>query len=81
MPKTLSRAALLDDGAVFRRTPLGQRELLRRFDDGAEMRLLARVNGYTRLRQLVELAPDDARELTRLLPELFDRGLIELLEA
>ena len=79
MPLIPSRAVLLDDGAVFRRTKLGQRELLRCFDEGAEMRLLARVNGYTQLRQLVELAPDDAGELIRALPALFERGLIELL--
>lgn len=80
MPTNHSRAVLLDDGAVYRRTPLGQRELLRRFDDDAEMRMLARVNGYTQLRQLVELAPDDARELIRVLPALVERGLVELLE-
>ncbi len=42
--------------------------------------MLARVNGYTQLRQLVELAPDDARELIRVLPALVERGLVELLE-
>lgn len=42
--------------------------------------MLARVNGYTPLRQLVEMAPDDAREVITALPALFERGLIELLE-
>ena len=42
--------------------------------------MLARVNGDTQLRRLVELAPDDARELITTLPALFERGLIELLE-
>ncbi len=82
MTKPASRAVLLEDGAVYRRTVLGQRELLRHFDDtsDAAMRILARVNGYTPLRQLIELAPDDARELIRVLPELVDRGFIELLD-
>ena len=81
MPQTFSPAVLLDDGAVFKRTPLGQRELLRQFDDAsnAAMRMLARVNGYTELRRLVELAPDDARALMSVLPDLVNRGFIELL--
>jgi hypothetical protein len=76
-----SRAVLLDDGAVYRRTTLGQRELLRRFDDASSvsMRLLARVNGYTQLRSLVELAPDDAREFAKVIPDLVGRGFLELI--
>ena len=82
MIKTPSRASLLDDGAVYKRTDLGQRELLRHFDDASSvvMRILARVNGYTQLRQLIELAPDDAHALTRVLPDLVQRGLVELLD-
>ena len=82
MIKMPSRASLLDDGAVYKRTDLGQRELLRHFDDtsSAAMRMLARVNGYTQLRQLIELAPDDAHALTKVLPELVERGFVELLD-
>ncbi len=82
MPQRPSSAVLLDDAAVYKRTTLGQRELLRRFDDAsnAAMRMLARVNGHTQLRQLVELAPDDARELIHVLPDLVERGLVELID-
>jgi hypothetical protein len=83
MPGTPSTAVLLDDGAVYKRTSLGQRELLRGCDDSSSpaIRILARVNGYTQLRQLVELAPDDARELIRVVPDLVERGLLELVES
>ena len=81
MQASLSRAELLDDAAVYRRTTLGQRELLRRFDDASSvaMRLLARVNGYTQLRSLVELSPDDARFFAAVIPELVGRGFLELI--
>jgi hypothetical protein len=74
-----SLAELFADGAVYRRTTLGQRELLRRFDDAsnAALRLLARFNGFTDIRQLVELAPDDAREMASVLPDLLRQGWIE----
>jgi hypothetical protein len=81
MPQKFLPAVLLDDGSVYKRTTLGQRELLRQFNDGSDpaMRILARVNGYTALRQLVEQAPSDARGLIQVLPDLMARGLIELL--
>ena len=44
------------------------------------MLALARVNGYAQLRQLVELAANDAQELSRALPDLLKRGLVELLD-
>ena len=44
------------------------------------MRLLARVNGYTQLRSLVELATEDARYFAAVIPELVERGFLELIE-
>ena len=57
------------------------RKFLRAFGDPSEtcLRLFARVNAYTELRRLIELAPRDAAELIGVLPDLIDRGLIELL--
>jgi hypothetical protein len=75
-----SSAELMSDSAVYRRTPAGQRALLRA--DGsrrpAEMRLLARFNGYTDLRRLIDLSPGDAREMPGAIRQLFAEGLIEL---
>lgn len=80
-PKRTS-AELMSDSAIYRRTPQGQRELLRAGDPSATaaLRLLARVNGFTDLRRLIDLAPGDARELTRAIRQLFDDGLIELVD-
>ena len=75
-------AVLLDDNAIYKRTVLGQQHLLRVYDDSpnVEMRFLARVNGFTPLRQLIELAPADARDCISVVPRLVDRGLVELLD-
>ena len=77
-----SRAELLSDSAVYRRTSLGQRELLRSRDPGASsaLRMLARINGFTDLRRLIDLAPGEARDLAASVERLFGDGLIELVE-
>jgi hypothetical protein len=77
-----SSAELMSDSAVYRRTQRGQRELLRAPDASATaaLRLLARFNGYTDLRRLVDLAPADAREMARGIEQLFNDGLIELVD-
>jgi hypothetical protein len=75
-------AELMSDSAIYRRTPQGQRELLRAADPSATpaLRLLSRLNGYTDLRRLVDLAPGDARETPRAIEQLFNDGLIELVD-
>ena len=77
-----TRAELMSDSALYRRTTRGQRELLRAPDPSGTvaLRLLARLNGYTDLRRLVEMAPADARELSKAVQQLFDEGLIELVD-
>jgi hypothetical protein len=72
----------MSDSAVYRRTALGQRELLRAPDPSATpaLRLLARLNGYTELRRLIDLAPADSRELAKAISALFKQGLIELVD-
>ena len=77
-----TRAELMSDSAVYKRTSLGQRELLRAADlaGAPALRLLARFNGYTDLRRLIDLAPGDAREMPRAIAQLFADGLIELLD-
>src|ERR1700761_1618539 len=79
---TKSSAELMSDSAIYRRTARGQRELLRAPDPSGTvaLRLLARLNGYTDLRRLVEMAPADARELSKAVQQLFDDGLIELVD-
>ena len=76
---TPSAADLLSDSAIYKRTARGQRELLRVDDPGATaaLRLLSRVNGYTELRRLIDLAPGDAASLGRVIPELLGEHLIE----
>ena len=78
----MSRAELMSDSAIYRRTSRGQKALLRADDLAASpaLRLLARLNGYTDLRRLIDLAPGDARDLPRAIQALFDAGLIELVE-
>ena len=78
--QTRSIAELMSDAAVFRRTALGQRALLRDEDPAATpaLRFLARLNGYTELRRLIDLAPNDALEIAHAIEELFAAGLIEL---
>ena len=77
-----TRAELMSDSAIYRRTALGQRELLRAADPSATpaLRLLARLNGYTDLRRLIDLAPGDAREMSKAIQQLFGEGLIELVD-
>ena len=79
---TKSSAELMSDSAIYRRTSQGQRELLRALDPSAtpSLRILARFNGYTDLRRLIDLAPGDARELGRAIAQLFNEGLIELVD-
>ena len=76
------RAELMSDSAIYRRTARGQRELLRAPDPSGTvaLRLLARLNGYTDLRRLIDLAPGDARELGKAIEQLFGDGLIELVD-
>ena len=80
-PKKTS-AELMSDSAIYRRTSLGQRELLRAPDPSATsaLRLLARLNGYTDLRRLIDLAPADNRQLGKAIAQLFNDGLIELVD-
>ena len=75
-------AELMSDSAIYRRTPRGQRELLRAADPAATpaRRLLARFNGYTDLRRLIDLAPGDSREMSQTIRTLFGDGLIELVD-
>jgi hypothetical protein len=75
-------AELMSDSAIYRRTSHGQRALLRAPDPSATpaLRLLARLNGYTDLRRLIDLAPADAREMPRAIAQLFNDGLIELVD-
>jgi len=77
-----SAAELMSDSAIYRRTPKGQRELLRHEDPSSKpaMRILARLNGYTDLRRLIDLAPGDAREMAAAIATLFNDGLIELVD-
>ena len=71
---------LLSDDAVYRRTRRGQRRLLACDDPSSSpaLQVLARVNGYTNLRGLVEMAPAEARDIARSVRELFAAELIEL---
>jgi hypothetical protein len=79
MPLTSSPAELLQDSAIYRRTALGQRELLNAGDDHASptMHLLARVNGCTDLRRLIDLAPEQASSMAGAILELVKRKLID----
>ncbi len=71
---------LLVDEAVYQRTRRGQRRLLAAEEPAMSpsLRLLARVNGYTNLRSLVDMAPGEARDIARSVRELFADELIEL---
>ena len=79
---TKTSAELMSDSAIYRRTTQGQRELRRTPDPSgtAALRLLARLNGYTDLRRLIDMAPGDARELGKAIEQLFNDGLIELVD-
>ena len=81
-PLPQSTAELLSDSAVYKRTPQGQRKLLSAEEPSStpELRILARVNGYTDLRQLVELAPNDAVQIGQAIQRLVAQGLIEFVE-
>jgi hypothetical protein len=76
----LSSSELLSDEAVYRRTRRGQRALLAADELSNEpmLRILARVNGYTNLRSLVEMAPGEAGAIARAVRQLFADDLIEL---
>jgi len=75
-------AELMSDSAIYKRTTRGQRELLRAENPSATpaLRLLARLNGYTDLRRLVDLSPADARETPKAVVWLYNEGLIELVD-
>ncbi len=81
-PHPRSIAELMSDSAIYQRTSSGQRALLRAPDPGATpaLRLLARFNGYTDLRRLIDLAPADASEMARAIGQLFEDGLIEMVD-
>jgi hypothetical protein len=74
-----SRAELLSDTAVYRRTVRGRHEMVRQDAGGRDsaVRVLALVDGYTDLRRLIDLTPDDAASVGRSILELMERGLIE----
>ena len=78
--QTTLASDLLSDDAVYRRTRSGQRRLLACADPSSSpsLRMLARVNGFTNLRSLVEMAPSEARDIARSVRELFAQQLIEL---
>jgi hypothetical protein len=78
--RDVSTSELLSDEAVYRRTRRGQRVLLAADELSNEpmLRLLARVNGYTNLRNLVEMAPGEAGAIARAVRQLFEDDLIEL---
>ena len=77
-----SSAEMFSDEAVYRRTVRGQRALLRLEGTvtAPAHRALARVNGFTDLRSLIELAPGDASEIAQAIRQLFAEELIELVD-
>jgi hypothetical protein len=76
-------AEMFSDEAVYRRTTLGQRELLRSGGTLSTpgLRVLTRVNGFTDLRSLVELAPADVGAIAQAIRELVSQNLIELVHS
>jgi hypothetical protein len=70
---------LLNDEAVYRRTPAGQRELTDRHGDLSklERRFLSAVTGHTPLRVLLDLGLDDPG-IVGVIISLATRGLIRL---
>ena len=81
--RTASLAELLSDTAVYARTSRGQRELLNVGDPASSTtttRVLARVNGHTDLRSLVDLAPGEAGAIAQAVVQLVRRGFIELVD-
>jgi len=72
-------AATSGDSAIYQRTTRGQLELLKADDPAASptLRLLARVNGYTELRRLLELAPGEATAFVAAADRLLEQGFIE----
>jgi hypothetical protein len=81
--RDLLSSELLSDEAVYRRTRRGQRALLGadELSDEPMLRMLARVNGYTNLRGLVEMAPGEAGAIARAIRQLFADDLIELVRS
>jgi len=74
-----SVAKLFDDAAVFRRTAAGQRALVQPWQDlGTQAaRLLSLVNGYTALRDLLDMG-FGAADVRDDLKSLVEAGLMEL---
>lgn len=67
------------DTAVFRRTQLGQAELVTKATilSRSQWRFLAVVNGFTPLRPLADLIGESA-DINAFVSELYDKALIEL---
>jgi hypothetical protein len=76
-------AQLPMESAVYQRTEIGQRALLRAADFSAspKLRLLARLNGFTHLRYFLDLASEESATLVRAIDDLLREGLIERVEA
>lgn len=76
-------AQALSDEAIYRRTDLGQRELIRLGEERLSMsgRILARINGYTDLRRLIDLSPEDPQVIGTAVLDLLGRKLIEKVQA
>ena len=75
-----SASVLLSDDAVYIRTRRGQAALVAADDASKDpsLRLLAQVNGFTNLRTLVEMAPNDTRAIGSSILKLFAAELIQL---
>ena len=79
MQLVLDAHELLDDQALFRRTPAGQRELLdtRSSLTAVERKFLAVVTGHTPLRVLLEMGLDQP-DIAATIMSLAGRGLIAI---
>lgn len=83
MPHTGSHLAeALSDGSIYRRTELGQRELIRFGEERLSVtgRILARINGYTDLRRLIDLSPEAPEAIGTAVLDLLGRKLIERIQ-
>ena len=72
----------LSDDIIYRRTQQGQQAILRLTFDTPTLaeRVLARVNGFTDLRRLIDLSPESSVEIGSAVRELLERGLITPVE-